>query len=145
MPTELGPEYRPDDPIDPPQMLPQDVPVWHNFRRKFGELFLRCFYNVKVGGQLLPGDAYPESIKKSWYYSTAKRIDALCETNDEVWIIEVAAAPGLRALGQILSYASLWALDPKINKPTVSCIVVDTMDQDLAFAAMVQAVRVMEV
>jgi len=145
MPTELGEAYEPSNDISPPQMLPEDVPVWQKFRRIFGELFERFYYNVKVGGQDIRDPGIPENIRKSWYYSTAKRIDAIGETKNEVWIIEVAANPGLRAVGQILTYASLWALDNKIAKPAVSVIVVDTMEQDLRFACSVQGVRVMEV
>ena len=145
MPTELGPRYEVFDPINPPQMLPEDHPIWHKFRQIFGEIFTGFYYSVKVGGQDIQDPGIPENIRKSWYYSTAKRIDVVGETKDEVWIIEVAANPGLRAVGQIVTYASLWALDPKINKKAVSAIVVDTMEQDLRFACMVQGVRVMEI
>lgn len=145
MPTELGPPFEIFDPIDPPQMLPQDWVIWHKFRKTFGEIFLRFFYNVRVGGQDVQDPSISEPIRKSWYYSTAKRIDAVGETKDEVWIIEVAANPGLRAMGQIMTYQSLWALDPKIQKKGVAVLVVDRIEQDLQFACSVQGVRVMEV
>jgi len=145
VPTELGPEYRPEWDGQPPQMLPEDVPTWQTFRRLFGELFLRVYYNVRVGGQLIQDQGIPESVRKSWYYSTAKRVDAVAETKDEVWIIEVTANPGVRVIGQIATYRALWALDPKINKPAVAIIVADTLDQDIRFAAMVEGVRTMEV
>jgi len=145
MPTELGQEYKPWEIVDPPQMLPEDWIIWHKFRKIFGEIFERFYYNVRVGGQDIQDPAIPEPIRKSWYYSTAKRIDAVGETKDEVWIIEVAANPGLRAMGQIMTYQSLWALDPKINKKGVAVLVVDRIEQDLQFACSVQGVRVMEV
>ena len=145
MPTELGPRFEVSDPIDPPQMLPQDLPIWHKFRKAYGGIFLHFYYSVKLGGQLLDDPAIDETMRKSWYYATAKRVDAIGETKQEVWIIEVASNPGLRAVGQILTYASLWGLDPKINKPAVSVLVSERVDQDLRFACMVQGVRVMEI
>jgi hypothetical protein len=145
MPTELGPRFETFDPIDPPQMLPQDWPIWQKFRKAYGDLFLHFFYSVKLGGQLLTDPAIPENMKKTWYASTAKRVDAIGETKEEVWIIEVASNPGLRAIGQVLTYASLWGVDPKINKPAVSVLVSERVDQDLRFACMVQGVRVMEI
>lgn len=145
MPTDLGPEFEIWNDIAPPQMLPEDVPTWQKFRRTFGEIFLRFYYNVKLGGQLLTDPSIPDNMKKSWYYSTAKRVDAVGETRDEVWLIEVTSNPGLRALGQCATYRALWALDPKINKPAIPVLVVDMIDQDLRFSASVEGVRVMEV
>ena len=58
-----------------------------------------------------------EAMKKMWYASTAKRIDAIGEKKNELWIIEVASSPYLRAVGQCLSYKFLWEEDPKIDKP----------------------------
>jgi len=145
MPTELGEAYEPSNDISPEQMLPEDVPTWQKFRRIFGELFLHFYYNVKLGGQLISDPAIPPNIAKSWYYSTAKRLDALGETKDEVWLIEVTANPGVRAIGQIAAYRVLWAIDPKINKLAIPVLVVDTIDLDLRFVASVQGVRVMEV
>ena len=145
MPTELGPRYETFDPIDPPQMLPQDWPIWQKFRKAYSSVFQCFYYSVKLGGQLLNDPAIDEAMRKSWYASTAKRVDVIGETPTEVWIIEVASNPGLRAIGQILTYASLWGLDPKINKPAVSVLVSERVDQDLRYGCMVQGVRVMEI
>jgi hypothetical protein len=145
MPTELGPPFETWNTIDPPQMMPEDIPTWQTFRKAFGEIFLHFYYNVKLGGQLLDNQTVTENIRKSWYYSTAKRVDAVGETKDEVWLIEVTENPGIRAIGQCAAYRALWAIDPKINKPAVSVLVVHRIDQDLRFAASVEGVRVMEV
>jgi len=72
-----------------------------------------------------------EAIKKMWYASTAKRIDAIGEKKDEIWIIEVAASPYLRAVGQCLSYLFLWNEDPKIKKPAKMILLCYFIDSDL--------------
>lgn len=76
-----------------------------------------------------------DPIKKSWRYVNAKRPDAIAETEKEVWIIEVAANPGLRAIGQLVSYQTLWQEDPKIEKLDKAVLVVETLDTDLGAAA----------
>ena len=72
-----------------------------------------------------------EAIKKMWYASTAKRIDAIGEKKKEIWIIEVAASPYLRAVGQCLSYKFLWEEDPKIDKPAKMVLLCYFLDSDL--------------
>ncbi|KKL54408.1 hypothetical protein LCGC14_2265720, partial [marine sediment metagenome] len=70
-----------------------------------------------------------------WRALTAKRIDAMGETEKELFLIEVSSDPGLRAIGQIQVYAMLWAEDPKINKPIIKTLVCAVVDPDLLSAA----------
>lgn len=131
MPTELG------EPFDikwrgvPQQMLEADVPLWHAFLEKAANEFLRFYYNVKVGSADLSKIDAPENLKKMWYASTAKRIDVIGEKKDEIWIIEVASNPYLRAVGQCLSYKFLWDEDPKIDKPARAVLLCYYLDSDL--------------
>jgi hypothetical protein len=131
MPTELG------GPFDitwhgvPQQMLEADVPVWHQFLDQYGSQFLRFYYNVRVGSTDLSKVNVDDNLKKMWYESTAKRIDAIGEKEKEIWIIEVASNPYLRAVGQCLSYKFLWDEDPKINKPAKMVLVCPFLDSDL--------------
>jgi hypothetical protein len=126
MPTELGEPFEITWHGDPQQMLPADVPLWHRFLD-----FERFYYNVRVGGpdvSTIDGD---EVLKRMWYLNTAKRIDAIGEKENELWIIEVASSPYLRAVGQMLTYHFLWDLDPKINKPVKDVLLCYYLDSDL--------------
>jgi len=67
-----------------------------------------------------------------WRYNTSKRADAIAELENEVWIIEVADYPGLRAVGQLNVYQTLWIEDIKIRKPEKLILVSERMDPDLA-------------
>jgi len=131
MPTELGPEYSPLWRGKYPHMLEEDIPIWNKFLDRNAHLFLRLYYDVKIGG-VYPGPEYgDEKMRKMYFYSTAKRIDALGELKDEIWIIEVATRPGLRATGQLMTYMALWMKDPVILKPVKGVLVTQTIDPDL--------------
>lgn len=56
-------------------------------------------------------DEYAEKVAKALL---AKRIDAVCETKDETWIIEVKRRLNPSALGQVLVYQVLWEKDHEI-------------------------------
>ena len=131
MPTDLGEPYAITWRGDPPQMLPPDVPLWHLFLDRYASNFERFYYNVRVGGPDISSIKADLAIAKMWYASTAKRIDVIAEKKKEIWIIEVASAPYIRAVGQCLTYPFLWMLDPKIPKPALMVLVCYYIDADL--------------
>jgi len=131
MPTELGEPFEITWRGDPQQMLPADVPLWHRFLDRYASNFERFFYNVRVGGPDVSTIEGDEVLKRMWYLNTAKRIDAIGEKENELWIIEVASSPYLRAVGQMLTYHFLWDLDPKINKPIKDVLLCYYLDSDL--------------
>jgi hypothetical protein len=131
MPTDLGEPFEITWRGDPAQMLPPDVPLWHLFLDKYAWMFKQFYYNVRVGGPDISKITGDVAMAIMWYASTAKRIDALAEREKELWIIEVASSPQLRAVGQCLSYPFLWNLDPKINKPAKMVLVCYHLDSDL--------------
>jgi hypothetical protein len=131
MPTDLGEPFQITWRGDPQQMLPPDVPLWHAYLDKEAYRFLKFYYNVRVGGPDMTNVIADEAIKRMWYASTAKRIDAIGELENEIWIIEVASSPYLRAVGQCLSYKFLWEEDPKISKPAKAVLLCYYLDSDL--------------
>jgi hypothetical protein len=112
-------------------MLKEDYPVWESFLKQNLELFERVYYDVRVGGVVSTDPGIPEKDKQMFYDNTAKRIDVLAETKDELWIIEVAARPGLRAVGQLQTYLALWMEDPAILKTTKAVLVCQSIDADM--------------
>lgn len=131
MPTTLKRPYSIDWRGDPPHMLAPDVPVWYRFLEKWGSQIITLYYDCLLGGAYVPPEQQADPILKSWRYTTAKRPDAIAETKGEVWIIEVSANPGLRAVGQCVSYQSLWLEDPKIPKIERPVLICETLDTDL--------------
>lgn len=116
-------------------MLQPDVPVWYRFLEKWGFLFESLYYDSLIGGVTLTLEEEQDPMKRMWRANTAKRTDAIAELADEVWIIEVAQRPGLRSLGQLLTYRYLWLEDPKIQKPDKMVLVAELFDKDLFAAA----------
>jgi hypothetical protein len=112
-------------------MLPADVPVWELFLDRNPNLFEKIYYDVRIGG-VMPGPEHgDEKMRLMFWQNTAKRMDALGELKDEIWIIEVADRPGLRASGQLRVYWNLWFEDPKIIKPAKAVLVCRSIDEDL--------------
>ena len=131
MPTDLGDPFEITWRGAPEQMLPPDVPLWHLFLDRYASNFKRFYYNVRVGGPSFEGLKIDLAYAKMWYASTAKRIDAIAEKENEILIIEVASSPYLRAVGQCLTYLFLWNEDPKIDKPARSVLLCYFIDSDL--------------
>ena len=135
MPTDLGQTYSLDWRGDPPHMLKVDVPIWYRFLEKYGAPFLKLYYDCLLGGPFLTPEQMKDPYLKDYRLLNSKRADAIAELKDQVWIIEVAKEPGLRALGQVQVYRALWLRDPKIMKPEKVVLVSDRINPDLLDAA----------
>jgi hypothetical protein len=144
MPTELGEPFPITWRGTPEQMLPADVPLWHAYLDRAAGRYKQFYYNVKVGGPDLSKIQVDEGMKKMFYQATAKRIDAIGEKEDSIEIIEVASSPYLRAVGQCLSYAFLWNLDRKINKPAKMVLLCWYLDFDLEMVLTAHQVEVIQ-
>ena len=131
MPTNLGPKYSIDWRGKPPHMLQPDIPVWYRFVKEWGEHFIALYYDCLLGGPVAEPGEEKDNMKRMWRALTSKRADAIAELEDEVWLIEVSSCPGMRALGQLLTYHTLWMQDPKIDKPVKMLLVADQIDPDV--------------
>lgn len=106
---QLGEPFQPTWRGRPPAMLDADVPVWHAFLDRRGQEFTRFFYNVRITSEDLER-RFPDPADRAIAIALLpKRIDAIGERGGDIWLIEVAETPGLRSLGQLLTYRTLWA------------------------------------
>jgi len=113
-------------------MLQEDIPVWYKFLESDGSRFLALYYDVLLGGPWLTPEEERDPLKRGWRANISKRADAIAELETEIWIIEVALDPGLRASGQLLTYLTLWNEDPKSLKTPRMVLVCRRLDPDLA-------------
>ncbi len=113
-------------------MLAPDIPVWYRFLEEWGNQFQALYYDSLLGGPLLTPAENAQPFKRMWRALTSKRSDAIAELPDEVWLIEVAEHPEMRAVGQLITYEALWLEDPKIDKPVRKVLVANTIDPDVA-------------
>lgn len=115
-------------------MLQPDIPVWYRFLEEWAPHFINLYYDCLLGGPDLDDKEERDPMKRMWRALICKRADAIAELKDEVWIIEVSAYPGMRALGQMLTYQTLWLQDVKIDKPNKMILVADQVDPDVRMA-----------
>jgi len=126
-------------------MLKQDYLVWERFLDKYAERIKTLYYDVRVGEGGTDTLDYDEKMAKMYRAVTAKRLDALIEFEDEVWLVEVSSGPGLRAIGQLAAYLALYVKDPKIPKPTIPMLVCDRLDPDLRTTLDLYSMHALEV
>ena len=115
-------------------MLPPDVPVWYRFLDRYGPYFRALYYDCLLGSPFLSPDQLNDVMWVGWRKTVSKRADAIAELDNEVWIIEIAAQPGLRAVGQLLTYQTLWIEDSPILKPEKLILVCENVDPNLMTA-----------
>lgn len=132
MPTELGRKYSTRWRGKPPHMLSPDIPVWYRFLSKYGAYFNALYYDCLLGGPILTEQDKTDPMKRMERALICKRADAIAELDDDVWIIEVSASPGMRALGQLVTYKTLWLEDVKIKKPVRMILVAEQIDPDVS-------------
>jgi hypothetical protein len=142
MPTTLGQPFALDWRGDPPHMLKPDVPVWYRFLEKYGHLFEKLYYDCLLGGPTLSPEQEKDPFWKMHRMTLSKRADAIAELKDRVWIIEVTAVPGLRAIGQLMTYRALWIEDTAIAKPEDLVLVAEASDQDMLSAATLYGIQI---
>ena len=135
LPTILGSPYALDWRGNPPHMLIPDVPVWYRFLDTYGIIFQKLYYDVLLGALRLTPQEEKDPLKRMWRQNMARRADAVVETEKEIWIIEVADDPGLRSIGQLLTYRVLWIRDPVVAKPEKLILVGETIEKNLLDAA----------
>ena len=115
-------------------MLREDIPVWYRWLDVHGHLLNNLYYDCLLGGPALTIQEEKDPMKVMWRANTAKRADAIAETAQKTFIIEVSLNPRQQALGQLLNYETLWLLDPKISKPVELVLVCNRFDPDLALS-----------
>ena len=142
MPTTLGRPFSIDWKGRPPHMLREDVPVWYRFLKTYGNQFLKLYYDCLLGGIYLSEEEKNDVMLYSWRVNTAKRADAIAELEKQVWIIEVADDPGLRAIGQLQVYRTAWLRDPVIQKPERLILVAECIGADLLDACAMHGIDV---
>ncbi|MBA7554538.1 hypothetical protein ES705_47162 [subsurface metagenome] len=142
MPTTLGRKYDLMWRGKPPHMLAPDIPVWYDFLDKWGNQFQKLYYDCLLGGPDLSPEELKDPFVRMQRYLASKRADAIAELENEVWIIEVTFDAGLRSIGQVQTYRTLWLRDPKIMKPEKCVLVCGRISPDFLDAASMYGIMV---
>lgn len=128
---DLGPGQRPLIRPHYPHFLHEDTHVWTKFLETESDRIKEVWYDVRVGAPvLLPPEATPME-RKIADGVTRKRIDVVCLVGSEFWVVEVKPYAGMLAVGQVISYSRLFALEYLTAGRVIPVIVCDAADEDL--------------
>jgi len=82
-----------------------------------------------------------EAERRRWKELIAKRIDAVCELPDRIWILEVTPRESTRAIGALLVYEGLYRRQFSPGKPVSLGLVVEMADPALAMVRAMHDIR----
>lgn len=91
-----------------PHLLPDDIEVWEKFLVDYPDMFQVLDYDVRVGhGRPMPELKEPQ-LRKCAVDLSQRRIDAVGHQRNSRTIIEITHTAGLKALGQMTAYPTLY-------------------------------------
>ena len=114
-----------------PHMLPDERVIWHRFYTPRIKDFLSVNYDVHVGEGMIPPPGLPEWIQNVIAATSQKRIDAVAETLNNIWIVEVKSRAGMSAVGQLLAYEILYFKKFSPSKSLQKVLVCERIAADL--------------
>lgn len=114
-----------------PHMLAEDTEVWSKYLASPLVPIKELWYDVHVGAGIpLPADA-SDMDRRIAAGISRKRIDVVAAVGGGFWIIEVKPRANMVALGQVLTYSRLFALEYSPRGEVWPVIVCDSADDDL--------------
>lgn len=114
-----------------PHLLPDDVVVWKLFLDSHYDLFDVIDYDVRVGeGRPMP-DLPTANLQRMAVDLSQRRIDAVGHLKNSRIIIEITHTLGLKAIGQIQSYPTLYKTKYPGNYSLRSLLVAGSIESDM--------------
>ncbi len=114
-----------------PALLPREIEILKAWLKDHEREYERFEFNVRAGQGIDPGPSYSDADRAQFKLNTKKRIDAVAYRGNSVTIIEVKDRAGTTALGEILSYETLYALDHG-GTPIRLLLVTNVLQADMA-------------
>ena len=123
-------------------MSKEEAQIWTDFLKTFEIPFLRIEYDVHLGEGIPPKPGEPEWLVRLKRAITRKRVDAIAETEEDIWIFEVKPRIGMSALGQLLTYYELYMEEYSPEKPIMLAAVGRRKEPDIDGAFELYAVNI---
>ena len=102
-----------------PHMRSDEARIWTKFLEQTDLEFENIIYDLHLGAGVLPVPGEPDYMKKLKLAVTRKRVDAVGETADDIWIFEVKPRISMSALGQLVTYFELYQREYRPVKPVM--------------------------
>jgi len=123
-----------------PHLLPSDARIWHAFIETHPDLFDYVIYDIHIGNGVQPNPSWNEKTKEMAKTLTQRRIDVIGFKNNQLWLIELKAGPGVSALGQLVAYEHLYKRQYPNTKP-ILYLICDRLDDDLRYCLQQQQIK----
>ena len=125
-----------------PHMKAGEAEIWDRFRASLPWKAERIEYDVRLGeGAKLPEDVPAWVRAMAWSLST-KRVDAVVESADAIYLCEVKDRASLSAVGQLIGYATLYRMQFAPVKPLRMVCVCREVAPDMAPIFETQGIQV---
>ncbi|MBA7627281.1 hypothetical protein ES703_34743 [subsurface metagenome] len=112
-------------------MMALDRDVWTRFLESGNFPLKEVWYDVHVG-KPVTGDSTADALGAGIAAAlTRKRIDVVAHVGGGYWVVEVKPRADMLALGQVLSYARLFAREYRVDGEILPVVVCDQVDEDL--------------
>jgi len=114
-----------------PHMLFEDTAIWTAYLSSPIVPIKAVWYDVHVGGVLLPVQQGDELGLRIASGITRKRIDVVAQVGGGYWVVEIKPEAGFLALGQVCVYTRLFIEEYRPNGEVMPVIVCNKADPDI--------------
>ncbi len=128
-----------------PHMLEDEARIWTKFLEKTDLAFETISYDVHLGTGIPPLPRDPGWMKDLLSAVTKKRVDAIGETADAIWIFEVKPRIGMSALGQLITYFELYQEQYRPVKPVLLAAIGEREAPDIRAVFELNAIKIIVV
>lgn len=125
-----------------PHMMREEVEIWRDFLKKYGEKFTGYRYDVHVGEGVGKLPQYDKKTQDMAVRLTQKRIDVVAYKGPDRFIVEIKDRAGMSAVGQLVVEKRLY--EKKYGLGTVGglAIVARSIDPDVRKVAEEMHIRI---
>lgn len=114
-----------------PHLLPHDIQVWERFLQQHRADYTHFDYDVRVGQGRDPGPSISAKYRQLGIELSQRRIDAIGHTATHLDIIEITTRAGIHAIGQLVTYPTLYLESYHPTLPLRQCLVCSELAPDV--------------
>ena len=125
-----------------PHMLEDEARIWTRFLETTDLVFEKITYDVHLGLGVLPLPSDPAWMGNLLSAVTKKRVDAVGETRNDIWIFEVKPRISMSALGQLVTYFELYQAEYRPTKAVMLAAIGEREAPDIRSSFELYAVNI---
>jgi len=123
-------------------MLQGEARIWEKFLDTTYLDFQSITYDQHLGTGVLPLPSDPDYMRRLLSTVTKKRVDAIGETAEDIWIFELKPRVSMSALGQLVTYFELYQQQFRPEKAVVLAAIGEREAPDIRAAFDLYAVNI---